>query len=391
MKLESYSSGENSDSLLLCFSHLRWNFVFQRPQHLMVRAAKNHRVIYFEEPIFERAAQPFLRIADVEPRLSVVTPVVPHGTPAAEIEHFQKRQVDELIAAAPHRRRLLWYYTPMALRYSRHLYRDLCIYDCMDELSAFKGAPRELTERERVLFGLADIVFTGGQSLYETKRALHPAVHLFPSSIDAAHFNRARQPMADPPDQCGISYPRVGFFGVIDERMDVALVAHVAKALPHIHFIMLGPTAKIDAATLPAAPNLHWLGRKSYAELPFYLANWQAGWMPFALNEATRFISPTKTPEFLAAGLQIVSTAIADVVRSYAAASLVEIADAGDMPAKLQSVLAAPRKDWLEKVDIYLADMSWDKTWAQMAALIERSRELQQVPPREDRLRCSTG
>jgi glycosyltransferase involved in cell wall biosynthesis len=383
--------GKKPESLLFCFSHLRWNFVFQRPQHLLKRAAQSQQVMYFEEPAFERVPQPFLRIAPVQPWLSVLTPVLPHGTSPTAALRTQRRQVEGLAAAAPSARRLLWYYTPMALRFTRHLDCDLCIYDCMDQLAAFKGAPRGLSDLEGELFRRADLVFTGGESLYEAKRARHPAVHLFPSSIDTKHFCRARLPVADPQDQRAIAWPRVGFFGVIDERMDLELVTKVAQTLPHVQFVMLGPCAKIDPASLPKAPNVHWLGRKSYAELPSYLSNWQAGWMPFALNESTRYISPTKTPEFLAAGLPVVSTAIVDVVRSYGASGLVEIADAGDMPAKLTALLETPGQDWLKKADMRLAEMSWDKTWAQMAALIGQAREMKEEPFPIGELKCSTG
>lgn len=391
MKQKIYDSRKKTESLLFCFSHLRWNFVFQRPQHLFVRAAQSQRVIYFEEPSFEQVLQPFPRVTSVQPGLSVVTPVLPHGTSPAATLRIQRRQLDALAAAAPAARRLLWYYTPMALRFSRHLDNDLCIYDCMDQLSAFKNAPRGLSDLEGELFRRADIVFTGGESLYEAKRTRHAAVHLFPSSIDAEHFNRARVTLADPPDQHAIAYPRVGFFGVIDERMDLELVASVAQALPHVQFVMLGPTAKIDPASLSKASNLHWLGRKSYAELPFYLSNWQAGWMPFALNASTRYISPTKTPEFLAAGLPVVSTAIVDVVRSYGAAGLVAIADADDMPSKLTALLEGPGEDWLKKADTRLAEMSWDKTWAGMVELIDQAREIKAGPAASGELRCSTG
>lgn len=388
MKWKEQQTGEKEDAFLLCFSHLRWNFVFQRPQHILVRAAEIYNVIFVEEPVLEQVSQPFLRVSEIKPRLSVVTPVLPHGTSPASALRIQRRQVDELADATPAAGRVLWYYTPMALRFSRHLDHHVCIYDCMDELSAFNGAPGGLKDLEGELFRRADIVFTGGESLYEAKRARHPAVHLFPSSIDAQHFNRARLPIADPPDQCHIAFPRVGFFGVIDERMDLELVASVANALPHVQFVMLGPTAKIDPAILPITPNLHWLGRKSYGELPAYMSNWQAGWMPFALNASTRFISPTKTPEFLAAGLPTISTAIVDVVRSYAAHGLVEIADRSDMVPKLTGLLEGARTEWLEKVDLYLARMSWDRTWAQMAELIKQARE---VSSHKEKLRCSTG
>jgi glycosyltransferase involved in cell wall biosynthesis len=261
----------------------------------------------------------------------------------------------------------------MALRFTRHLVADVCVYDCMDELSAFKNAPTELRQLEKELFRRANLVFTGGQSLYEAKRAFHSNIHPFPSSIDAAHFRKARSALPDPEDQRKIPRPRVGFFGVIDERMDLAIVAQTAAAMPDVHFVMLGPVVKIDPASLPATPNLHWLGRKTYDELPSYLAHWEAGWMPFALNESTRYISPTKTPEFLAAGLPVVSTAIVDVVRTYGAEELVEIFDEEDSTAVLRDVLGRPREHLREAVDAYMEGMSWDVTWQAMQNLIDRT------------------
>jgi glycosyltransferase involved in cell wall biosynthesis len=225
---------------------------------------------------------------------------------------------------------------------------------------------------ERLLLQRADMVFTGGQSIYEAKRRLHKSIHPFPSSIDVAHFHKARKPTKDPVDQAAIPHPRVGFAGVIDERLDITLVAATAARMPDVQFVMIGPVVKIDPADLPRLPNIHWLGSKSYAELPTYMSNWDMGWMPFALNEATRYISPTKTPEFLAAGLPVVSTAIVDVVRSYGAQGLVQIADGEDMEAKLREALGNP-KDLLRKsVDAYLSNMSWDQTWSAMSSHLSR-------------------
>lgn len=103
--------------------------------------------------------------------------------------------------------------------------------------------------------------------------------------------------------------------------------------------------------------------------------------MPFALNEATRYISPTKTPEFLAAGLPVVSTAIVDVVRSYGAAGLVNIVDAEDVEATLRSVVGQPRDLHLAKVDAYLVDMSWERTWDAMTAHIQRATAMKTIVP----------
>ncbi|WP_376703389.1 glycosyltransferase [Mesorhizobium sp. ISC25] len=368
-------------SIILCFSHLRWNFVFQRPQHILTLASNQQQLIYFEEPMFDERRHPSMRVNDISSTIRIVTPLISVGTSATRADAIQRRFVDQIVASTPHDRLTTWYYTPMALRFSDHLACDICVYDCMDELSAFKNAPAELTQLEKALLQRADIVFTGGQSLYEAKRSLHRAIFPFPSSIDVAHFHQARAPGEDRLDQADIPHPRVGYFGVIDERLDLELIAQAAAAMPDVHFVMLGPVVKIDPASLPAAGNLHWLGAKSYADLPNYLRHWSAGWMPFALNEATRYISPTKTPEFLAAGLPVISTAIVDVVRTYGAEGLVEIVDAEDIEAKLRCILARPRDFLVKKADAYLADMSWEKTWSAMAAHIERAHAMKSVVP----------
>ena len=359
-------------SVLLCLSHLRWNFVFQRPQHLLTRAAKNHTVLYFEEPVYENVPRPVMRATEPTLGLRVLTPILPEGTSASQAVDMQRALLNSALASVPYDRLIVWYYTPMALPFSDHVECDVCVYDCMDELSAFKNAPRELVQMERLLMQRADIVFTGGQSIYEAKRRLHKSIHPFPSSIDVAHFHKARRPSPDPADQASIPHPRVGFAGVIDERLDISLLAEAAAKMPDVQFVMIGPVVKIDPADLPRLPNIHWLGGKSYAELPTYMANWDMGWMPFALNEATRYISPTKTPEFLAAGLPVVSTAIVDVVRSYGAQGLVQIADAEDIEEKLREALGNPKDLLRRSVDSYLATMSWDQTWASMSSHLSR-------------------
>lgn len=360
-----------NNSTILCLSHLRWNFVFQRPQHLLIRASRNNNILFFEEPLDDDIGQPELRSDLVLGRVTVLTPVFPRSFPATAKIEAQRGFLDEVVACSSPECLISWFYTPMALQFASHIECDVCVYDCMDELSAFKDAPAELVRLEKELFARADLVFTGGQSLYEAKQAHHHSVHAFPSSIDVHHFRQARGPMRDPADHVDIKHPRIGFFGVIDERLDVELVEQAALAMPDVQFVMIGPVVKIDPAMLPQARNLHWLGSKSYSDLPAYLAHWNAGWMPFALNESTRYISPTKTPEFLAAGLPVVSTAIRDVVRTYGAKGLVEIADASNFEAKLRRALLRPRKEWLAKVDTYLASMSWDGTWDSMARHIQ--------------------
>lgn len=354
---------------LYCFSHLRWNFVFQRPQHLLTRAAAHYRVFFIEEPVWENVPLATLHVDQRPEGVTIVVPVLPLDLREENEVHGTIRLLlDDLIAASPASETIHWYYTPMAMAFTDHLSADLVVYDCMDELSAFRGASPLMRECERNLFARADVVFTGGMSLYEAKRNQHHSVFAFPSSVDVTHFAAARrQQVAEPTDQASIAHPRVGFFGVIDERMDLELVAELASLRPDVHLVFLGPVVKIDAESLPQAPNIHWLGAKDYTTLPAYLSGWDVGFMPFALNQSTRFISPTKTPEFLAAGVPVVSTPIADVIKPYGIENLVEIAaNAQEAAAAIDRLLTRPRREWLAKVDRKLASMSWDKTWSEM-------------------------
>lgn len=325
-----------------------------------------------EEPSFKPAVTPHIEISHRPGGITIALPILPEGLGEAEIIRAQRKLVDQLLAREPETGRVFWYYTPMALAFTGHLDCDLCVYDNMDELSLFRGASEELLALEQKLFEKADLVFTGGMSLYEAKRGRHHSVHPFPSSIEFDHFSKARRMAGpEPQDQAQIPHPRLGFFGVIDERMDIDLVGEAASLRPDWQFVMIGPVVKIDPATLPQRPNIHWIGSKSYADLPRYLRGWDIGFMPFALNEATRFISPTKTPEFLAAGVPVVSTPINDVVRPYGEKGLVEIArTAQEVVAKAEALLARPKDAWLQRVDRHLAAGSWDKTWAAMHRLM---------------------
>jgi glycosyltransferase involved in cell wall biosynthesis len=354
---------------VLCFSHLRWSFVYQRPQHLLTRLQCEAQVLFFEEPIFDGRAAADLRV-EVQPSgVMVLTPLLPMGASAAE---DQRMLLDKFLAARKITRCLAWYYTPMALPFTRHLELDAVVYDCMDELSNFDGAPRELRSLEQELFQRADVVFVGGRSLYEVKRHRHPNTHLFSSSIDRDHFGVARRAMDDPADQKAIPRPRIGFFGVLDERLDRELLREIAEQQPTWQFVLIGPTVKITPGSLPESPNLHYLGQKEYKELPAYLANWDVAMLPFAQNASTRFISPTKTPEYLAAGCATVSTPIPDVVDPYGLNGLAEIAqDAEEFQRAIERLLKPRPSDWLERVDAYLRDLSWDRTFAGMWQQIE--------------------
>ena len=359
---------------LLCFSHLRWGFVFQRPNHLLSRFSKHQRVFFIEEPLFT-AEEEKLQIENYNESLFIVTPHIKEGLSEEEIQGRQKKFINHLIAKMDVSRYFSWYYTPMALPFTDHLAPEMVIYDCMDELSAFKFAPPQISVLEKELFKKADIVFTGGNSIYEFKKDQHPNIYSFPSSIDKNHFGLARTKLDDPEDQKHIPHPRFGFFGVVDERFDIEMIDSVAKARPEWQFIILGPVVKIDPAHLPRYENVHYLGGKKYEELPAYIAGWDVALVPFAMNESTRFISPTKTPEYLAAGKPVISSPIRDVVRPYGDNKLVHIVNnADEFISAAEKELGKKRKSaWLRKVDDFLAFNSWDRTWGQMVRNIEQT------------------
>lgn len=366
--------------VLLVFSHLRWGFVYQRPQHLLARLAEQWRVVYVEEPV--RCDGPaHLEVREISSHLTVL---VPHTPVAAVGFHDDQLAVLQPLLSTALRVRGLqvdvaWLYTPMALPLAKSFTPTCLVYDCMDELSGFKDAPRQLRQRESALLKEAAEVFTGGPSLYEARRDLHPSVHCFPSAVDASHFS----PVNLVPDsehakaaaalQDHLPRPRLGFFGVIDERLDLELVAAVADQHPEWAVVMAGPVVKIDAALLPQRPNIHWLGMQPYERLPYLLAGWDLCLMPFALNEATRFISPTKTLEYMAGDKPVVSTPVRDVISLYGAAVAVAPAPLPFVHA-CESVLAETaaarcmrNSEMLNTVSMH----SWQRTAAAMDKLLQ--------------------
>ncbi|MBB6226105.1 glycosyltransferase [Polymorphobacter multimanifer] len=331
----------------------------------MTRATTDYEVIFVEEPMDAPDMTPGWSIA-ISGGVTVATPLLPAGGSHEQRVETQALLVDNLLMGRLPR--VVWYYTPMALEFSGSLGSTTTVYDNMDELALFHGADSRIRQQEALLMARADVVFTGGHSLYEAKRHLHPNIHPVPSSVDIAHFRRPEPMLADPQDQAHIPHPRIGFFGVIDERMDMALVDELAARCPEMQFVMVGPIVKIDPASCPERPNLHWIGGRSYDQLPAYLHHWDCGFMPFARNDATRFISPTKTPEFLAAGLPVVSTAIPDVQNPYGDLGLVGIADDAEGLAAAIEVALASAGDpaWHSRVAEQLRSSSWDSTWALM-------------------------
>ena len=356
---------------------MRWNFVYQRPQHILSRLANQFRLFFVEEPIFDTDTA-FL---DNTISREGVWILVPHL--AAEMDDAARSEtIHQLLQRFFNyfeiTEYIFWYYTPMALPITNAFSPILVIYDCMDELSAFKNAPADLQQKEKELLARADIVFTGGQSIYEAKKDLHPCIFPFPSSIDKKHFKKSRTPLTDPEDQSSIPHPRIGFFGVIDERMDITLLRTIAEKKPDWNFILLGPTVKIDPSSLPTLPNIYYLGAKEYKELPHYLARWDVAMMPFAINESTKYIRPTKTPEYLAGGKPVVSTPIQDVVNPYGLNGLVYIARNADefINGIEEELMILDKEKWLTAVDKFLDKSSWEDTVEEMLYIINTKLEV---------------
>lgn len=368
---------------IITFSHLRWDFVFQRPQHLMTQLAPWRRVVFIEEPWHSPDREPHWERATPQPGVTVYRLHTPNPEPGFHDTHLPTFEVmlPELLEREQLSDYVAWLYTPLAQPLLQELAPSMVVYDCMDELSAFANAPRELLEREGRLLEQADLVFTGGPSLYRAKQGRHPSVHCFPSSVDAAHFRRAQADLAEPADQADLPHPRLGFYGVIDERFDTELLAAAAQARPSWQFVIVGPVVKIDAATLPRNPNIRYIGQRGYADLPAYLAGWDVCLLPFARNEATRYISPTKTLEYMAAELPIVSTPIADVAEPYG-----EIVYLGDTPdafiaACEQALTASPaeRDRRMARAQAVLERTSWAATAQAMRREIEQAQAARQA------------
>ena len=356
---------------LICLSHLRWDFVYQRPQHLISRFGPQHRVFFVEEPVFD-SETPHLHVTPRPGNIQVLVAHLPWGPTEEEHGQMYKRLLGDFMQEHSVEDYVLWYYTPMMVTWTADLTPKAVVFDVMDDLAAFAGSHPELLGREVKLLERADLVFAGGPTLYAGKKDRHPRVFFLASAVDVAHFGQARTGLAEPDDLKDIPHPRLGFFGVLDERIDFDLIAAVADLRPDWHWVIVGPVSgKIPESALARRDNIHYPGGKDYADLPAYLAGWDVAIMPFARNESTNSISPTKTPEYLAAGRPVVSTSIRDVVSMYGDKGLVRIADTPEeFVAACEAAMHEDAAERLAKVDPLLAEMSWDKIWGQMHDLI---------------------
>lgn len=382
---------------LLVFSHLRWSAVYRRPQQLLTRLARDHRVLFVEAPVHDPDGPARLSRVSQGPNIEVLTLHTPVAAPGFDDEHLptlapllaghlQDERLDDDVIA--------WFYTPMALPLIAALQPRAVVYDCMDDVTAAGPMPLPMSlqqhRRETALLQLASLVFTAGPALYEAKRRLHPRVVCLPSAVDADHYAPAM--LAQQPFEAAeaealqaripAGQPRLGWFGVIDERLDLALLRGLAAVRPDWQFVMVGPVCGLDDAALPRAPNLHWLGQQSYARLPHLAASWDACLMPFALNAATRFISPTKTLEYLAAERPVVATPVHDVVGLYG--DVVEIAD--DVAGFVTAIERALGEDEEARAlrrsaaRAVVQRTSWDQAARTVATLLQRTLEEQPAP-----------
>ncbi|MCW3051501.1 MAG: UDP-galactopyranose mutase [Chthonomonadales bacterium] len=363
-------------------SHLRWSFVWQRPQQLLSRLAKYHRILFVEEPVFvaEGVDKPSALLEEALPNLFVLTPQVLASEcgdtplwlwPCREEIDLQVRQA---LQTLEFRHRALWLYTPTPDFLVDTVRPEMLVYDVMDELANFKFAPPQLKENEKRLLAQSAIVFTGGASMYEAKKHLNPNTHLFASGVDGKHYATACDPTTTTPEWMeSIPSPRATYIGVIDERLDYDLIAQMAAAYPDVQFLMCGPVVKVDPAHLPQRPNLHYPGQQTYADLPRILKGSDICLMPFAQNDATRYISPTKTLEYMATHRPIVSTSIPDVVRFYS--DIVYLADTAEqfLP-QIAAALAEPAHERARKhrrEEKILAEQAWDAIADSMETLMQ--------------------
>lgn len=376
--LHANRSPRSTEYGIVVFSHLRWGFVWQRPQQFLSRFARKHPILFVEEPFFDGAAgsEPRVDLHQVMPNLTVAAPHVPESWAAsADLPELLKKHVLEALKRLNTNGRfdlpLLWYYNPMDAVWSLGQFENRgIVYDCMDELSQFTGASEHMVDVERWLMRHADVVFTGGYKLWERKVKFHDNVHFFGCGVEADHFGQAMQDATViPPDIDFLTRPILGWFGVIDERVDVHLMGELARRRPNWSFAMVGPVVKVDPNLLPHSPNLFWMGGRDYSVLPNYCKAFDVCLMCFARNDATEYINPTKALEYLATGRPVISTPIQDVVRQYS--DLMDIVSSPDeFIAAAERALNQPDSGRIARGLARVRDCTWDATVLKMQELI---------------------
>ena len=374
----SDTPGAKLNAPIIVHSHLRWDFVWQRPQQLMSRLSERAPILFVEEPLYQGDSAPRLELTWPLPTVCRAVPVLAeslrhlYDNSITIIRELLRREMSADGALGDeYDQPVQWFYTPMPAPAMIGAFGERAIvYDCMDELSQFRFAPKELVDREKLLISEADVVFTGGFKLWQAKAKLHANVHFFGCGVDVAHFATAGQDdLPVPADVASLSRPMIGYYGVIDERLDYALLRRLSAALPDVSVVMVGPVVKVAPDELPQAHNIHWIGQRPYAELPSYVKRFDACLMPFALNEATEYINPTKTLEYMAAGKPIVSTAIADVIHHFTPIVAVGYSHA-EFVKHVRHALAQPDEALIERGRALARDNSWEKIVRRMEAIV---------------------
>jgi glycosyltransferase involved in cell wall biosynthesis len=348
--------------------HLRWFCVCQRPQQIFSRLAAHHPITFVEELMWQGSehrleiSEPYSNVVRIVPVLRADERTDDTDTQYAAVMALLGRALSEhpLLRrrfASP----IQWFYSPLVAPYFLDAFNATAtVYDCMDELAQFRFAPPSLREREQLLISRADVVFTGGYQLYQSKSRRHSNVHFYGCGVDAEHFSKARQPETDVPAEVAkLRRPILGYFGVIDERLDYPLLAQIAEQVPDASIVMVGPLAKVEQQSLPSYPNIYWLGQRDYTELPALVKAFDVCLMPFALNEATQYINPTKTLEYMAAGKPVVSTAVPDVLHHFT--PIVDVAlTTEEFVAAIQRAARSPGAELIEQGIDRANRASWD-------------------------------
>lgn len=367
---------------MIIHSHLRWDFVWQRPQQLVSRFAQTRNVLFVEEPIFlDDSLRPHLDLTSPLPNVHRAIPVLPAAFRTSEdrMQSAVRTLLQDVMGArgalaARFASPVQWFYTPMPAPFMIGAFGEVVnVYDCMDELANFRFAPDELVHRERFLLARADVVFAGGRALADAKSRFHDNVHFFGCGVDAAHFGRARdRDLAVALPLQSLPKPVLGYVGVIDERLDYSLIAHLSEQMPSASIAMIGPIVKVDPADLPRAANIHWFGQQDFQTLPSFIKGFDVCLMPFAINKATEYINPTKTLEYMATGKPIVSTPVPDVVRNFT--PIVAVADsAAAYLAAVQGALETPDRALAQQGIARALGASWDGITSDMTRHMERA------------------
>ena len=359
---------------LIVHSHLRWDWVWQRPQQFLSRLSEKHRVLFIEAPYPSepaRVARAPLREVSDYPNILVLQMEMPAARwcDGAWVDKERRRLVQSLLAGPLGRNfdsPVQWFYDPMAVTaFGGHLNERAIVYDCMDELSLFRGSPAEMVRRDRELLAVADVVFAGGPKICAAKRELNANCFSFGCGVDAKHFGRARDPKLPlPADVRDLPHPIYGYIGVVDERIDYDLLAALADAT-NGSVVMVGPSTKVDPATFPRRANLHWLGGRDYVDLPAYAKSFAVCLMPFALNKATQFINPTKALEYMGTGKPIISTGVEDVVTQFSDVVLIAQSQA-DFIAKAAHYSAWPDQTRIGRGFELVKRNSWESIVQQL-------------------------